>query len=60
MRVMRDEATKLFRPKGFSKAEDEDAHKGAEFAGAVSVEAHHNTWGGGFLISPHHRDEDIH
>ena len=60
MRVMRDEATKLFRPKGFSKAEDEDAHKEAGVADEVSVEAHHSTWGGVFLISPHHRDEDFH
>ncbi len=60
MRVMRDEATKLFKPKGFSKAKDADAHKEAEVADEVSVEAHHITWGGVSLISPHHKDEDFH
>ena len=60
MRVMRDEATKLFRPKGFSKAEDADAHKEVEVADEVSVVAHHSTWGGVSLISPHHKDKDFH
>jgi hypothetical protein len=60
MQVMRDEATKLFRPKDSSKAEDEDAHKEEGVAGEVSVEAHHSTWEGVFLISPHHRDEEFH
>ena len=59
MRVMWDEATKLFKPKGFSKAEDADTHKEAEVADEVSVEAHHSTWGGVSLIFPHHRDEDF-
>ena len=45
MQVMRDKATKLFKPKGFSKAKDADAHKEAEVADEVSVEAHHSTWG---------------
>ena len=60
MRVMQDEATKLFRPKGFNKAKDVDAHKEAEVADEVSVEALHSTWGGVSLISPHHKDEDFH
>jgi hypothetical protein len=60
MQVMRDEATKLFKPKGFSKDEDEDAHQEAEVADEVSNEAHRSTWGGVSLISPHHKDEDFH
>ena len=60
MRVMWDEATKLFKPKGFSKAEDADTHKEAEVADEVSVEAHHSTWGGVSLISSHRKDEDFH
>ena len=60
MQVMRGEATKCFKPKGFSKAEDADAHQEVEVADAVSVEAHHSTWGGVSLISPHHKDKDFH
>ncbi len=60
MQVMRDEATKLFKPKGFSKAEDADAHQEAEVTDEVSDEAHRSTVGGVSLISPHHKDEDIH
>ena len=57
MQVMRDEATKLFKPKGFSKAKDADAHQAVEVADEVSVEAYHSTWGGVSLIFPHlHRE----
>ena len=57
---MREEATKFFKPKGFSKAEDADAHKEAEVADEVLVVAHHSTWRGVSLISPHHKDEGFH
>ncbi len=60
MQVMQNEATKCFKPKGFSKAEDANAHQEAEVADAVLVEAHHSTWGGVSLISPHHKDKDFH
>jgi len=40
---MWEEATKFFKPEGFSKAEDADALKEAEVADEVSVEAHHST-----------------
>ena len=60
MRVMRDKATKLFKPKGFSKTEDADAHQEAEDEDEVLDEAHRSTWGGVSLISPHHKDEDFH
>ena len=61
MQVMRDKATKLFKPKGFSKAKDADAHQEAEVADEVlDEEAHRSTWGGVSLISPHHKDEDFH
>ena len=60
MQVMGDEATKLFKPKGFSKAEDADAHQEAEVADKVSDEAHRSTWGGVSLISPHPKNEHSH
>ncbi len=60
MQVTRGEATKCFKPKGFSKAEDTDAHQEAEVTDAVSVEAHHSTWGVVSLISPQHTGEDFH
>jgi hypothetical protein len=57
---MRDEATKLFKPKGFSRAEDEDAHREAEVMDEVSVVAHHSMWGGVSLISPHPKEGHSH
>jgi hypothetical protein len=45
MQVMWDEATKLFKSKGFSRAEDADAHGEAEVEDEVSDEAHRSTWG---------------
>ena len=60
MQVMWDEATKLFKPKGFSRAEDEDAHWEVEVEDEVSDEAHRSTWGGVSLISPHTKDEHSH
>ena len=39
MQVMQEEETKVFKPKGFSKAEDVDAHQEAEVADEVSAEA---------------------
>jgi hypothetical protein len=42
---MQEEETKVFKPKGFSKAEDADAHQEAEVADKVSVKARHSTWG---------------
>ena len=60
MQVMQEEETKVFKPKGISKAEDADAHQEVEVADEVSVEARHSTWGGVSLISPHHKDEDFH
>ena len=60
MQVMQEEETKVFKPKGFSKAEDADAHQEVEVADEVSVEARHSTWGGVSLIFPHRRDEDSH
>ena len=59
MQVMWDEATKLFKPKGFSKTEDADAHQEAEDEDEVLDEAHRSTWGGVFLISPHPTDENF-
>jgi hypothetical protein len=56
MQVTRGKATKCFKPKGFSKAEDADA----EVADTVSVEAHHSKWGVVSLISPQHTGEDFH
>ena len=56
MQVMQEEGTKVFKPKGISKAEDADAHQAVEVADEVSVEARHSTWGGVSLIFPHHRD----
>jgi hypothetical protein len=43
MQVMRAKATKLFKPKGFSKAEDADAHQEAEVEDEVSDEAPRST-----------------
>ena len=60
MQVMQEEGTKVFKPKGISKAVDADAHQAVEVADEVSVEAHHSTWGGVSLIFPHHKDEDFH
>ena len=60
MQVMQEEGTKVFKPKGISNAVDTDAHQAVEVADEASVEARHSTWGGVFLISPHHRDEDFH
>ena len=60
MQVMRDEATKLFKPKGFNRAEDKDTHREAEVVDEVSVVAHHSTWGGISLISPHPNDGHSH
>ena len=57
---MRAKASMLLKSKGFSKAEDVDAHKEAEVADEVSVVAHHSTWRGVYLISPHHKDKDFH
>ncbi len=45
MQVMWAEATKLFKPKGFSKAEDADAHQEAEVKDKVWDEAHRSTGG---------------
>jgi hypothetical protein len=50
MQVMRAKATKLFKPKGFSRAEDADAHQEVEVADEVSVEARHSMWAGVSLI----------
>ena len=70
MQVMRDEATKLFEPKGFSssraeakgfsRAEDEDAHREAEAMDKVLAVAHRSTWGGVSLISPHPKEGHSH
>ena len=60
MQVMRAEATMLFKPKGFSKAKDADAHQEAEVEDKVSDEAHRSTWGGVSLISPHPKAEQFH
>ena len=70
MQVMRDEATKLFEPKGFSssraeakgfsRAEDEDAHREAEAMDKVLAMAHRSTWGGVSLISPHPKEGHSH
>jgi hypothetical protein len=60
MQVMQDEETKVFKPKGFSKAEGADAHQEVEVVDVVSAEARHSTLGGASLIFPHHRDEDFH
>ena len=60
MQVMQEEETKVFKPKGISKAEDADAHQAVEVADEVSVEARHSTWGGVSLIFPQHMDEDFH
>ena len=60
MRVTGGAATKCFKPKGSSKAEDVDAHQEAEVADAVLVEVHHSTWGVVSLISPQHTDKDFH
>ena len=67
---MRDEATKLFEPKGFSssraeakgfsRAEDEDAHREAEAMDKVLAVAHRSTWGGVSLISPHPKEGHSH
>ena len=57
MQVMQEEETKVFRPKGFNKAKDADAHQEVEGAYGVSIEARHSTWGGVSLIFPHlHRE----
>ena len=45
MQVMRAKATKLFKPKGFSKAKDTGTHQEAEVEDEVSGEAHRSTWG---------------
>jgi hypothetical protein len=70
MQVMRDEATKLFKPKGFSRAEvkgfsraedeDKDAHREAEVVDEASVVAHRSTWGGVSLISPRSKEGHSH
>ena len=60
MQVMQEEETKVFKPKGFSRAKDADAHQEVEVADEVSVEARHNMWAGVSLIFPQHRDEDFH
>jgi hypothetical protein len=60
MQVMRAEATTLFKPKGFSKAKDVDAHQETEVEDEVSDEAHRSTWGGVSLISPHPKDKQFH
>ncbi len=65
---MRDKATKLFKLKGFSRAEaksfsraeDEDAHRDAEVVDKVLVVAHHSTWGGVSLIPPHPKEGHSH
>jgi hypothetical protein len=60
MQVMQEEEIKDFKPKGFSKAEDEYTHQEVEVAEEDSVEARHSMWGGVSLIFPHNRDEDFH
>jgi hypothetical protein len=59
MQVMRDKATKFFKPKGFSRAEDVDARWDAE-VDKVLVVAHRSTWGGVSLISPHPKEGHSH
>jgi hypothetical protein len=60
MQVMQEEETRVFKPKGFSRAEDVDAHQEVEVADEVSVEARHSMWAGVSLIFLQHRDEDFH
>ena len=59
MRVTRGAATKCFKPKGSSKAEDADAHQEAEVAAGVSVEAPHSTWEVISLMYPQHTGKEF-
>ena len=59
MRVTRGTATKCFKPKGSSKAEDADAHQEAEVAAGVLVEAPHSMWEVISLMCPQHTGEEF-
>ena len=59
MQVTRGAATKCFKPKGSSKAEDADAHQEAEVAAGALVEAPYSTWEVISLMYPQHTGEEF-